>query len=126
MENKRLFKRDYFTMLGALEEVQSNPVLRGFIDHELELLENKALRRASGDTKPSKGVIENVEVRKTILGALTTEGQRIQTIAETIGEPRAKVASLLALMHRDGIVNKFYDKKVVFFTLPIEGEEGGE
>lgn len=117
MANK-ITKAQMFTMIKALDEVQANPDMVAFIDHELELLSKKA-----GSKKPTKTQEENVKLKSIILEVLTDVGatvSEIQTKSDVLGElSNQKVSALLKQMCDDGQVVKTVEKKKSYFSLPL-------
>lgn len=117
MANK-ITKAQMFSMIKALDEVQANPDMVAFIDHELELLSKKA-----GSKKPTKTQEENVKLKSIILEVLTDVGatvSEIQTKSDVLGElSNQKVSALLKQMCDDGQVVKTVEKKKSYFSLPL-------
>lgn len=122
MANK-ITKAQMFTMIKALDEVQANPDMVAFIDHELELLSKKA-----GSKKPTKTQEENVKLKDIILEVLTDVGAtvtEIQNRDERLKEfegkiiSNQKVSALLKQMCDDGQVVKTVEKKKSYFSLPL-------
>ena len=75
----KMTKRDYFNaILAILATVEDTDVsgLTAFVNHEIELLENK---RSS--TKPTKTQTENLAVKETIVSVLKEIGKPV-TITE--------------------------------------------
>lgn len=75
MSNKKLTKRDRFNSLLEIAEVQSNPGLVEFIEHELELLAKKN----SSEKKPTAHQLENEKFKQIIFETL---GDKKMTISE--------------------------------------------
>ena len=73
---KKLTKKEMFTMLLAIEEVGANEELVNFIKHEIELLEKKA-------GKTSKSQKENESIKAQLVKELTTIGKAV-TVTEFI------------------------------------------
>lgn len=120
MANK-ITKAQMFTMIKALDEVQANPDMVAFIDHELELLSKKA-----GNKKPTKTQEENVKLKDIILEVLTNVGAtvtEIQNRDERLKEyngvtiSNQKISALLKQMCDDGQVVKIVEKKKSYFSL---------
>ena len=76
MENKKRIKKDKFNTLLKIAEVQKNPELVEFIEHELELLAKKN----SAEKKPTERQKENEDFKADILA--TMEEGKLYTIAE--------------------------------------------
>ena len=114
MENKKMTKRDYFTAILAIEEVQANTAMVEFIEHELELLTKKN----SADRKPTATQKENEELKALILEGM--EPNRVYTVTELIKSIDAigdltnqKVSAILRQM--TDTVTRTEDKKKAYF-----------
>ena len=88
MTNKKVTKREKFEMLKAMSEVQSNPMLMEFIDHELELLAKKN----ASEKKPTAQQKMNEGLKQTIMDVLTENGG-LMTITD-IQKASAELAEL--------------------------------
>lgn len=73
---KKLTKREMFTMLLAIEEVGANEDLVNFINHEIELLDKKA-------GKASKSQKENEGIKARLVEELVAIGKAV-TVTEFI------------------------------------------
>ena len=115
MANK-ITKAQMFTMIKALNEVQANPDMVAFIDHELELLAKK-----SGSKKPTKTQEQNEVIKNVILDVLTKDGvtvSELQTKSDELSElSNQKISALLKQMVDSGVVVKTMDKKKALFSL---------
>lgn len=115
MANK-ITKAQMFTMIKALDEVQANPDMVAFIDHELELLAKK-----SGSKKPTKTQEQNEVLKNVILDVLTKDGvtvSELQTKSDELsGLSNQKISALLKQMVDSGVVVKTMDKKKALFSL---------
>lgn len=119
MSNK-VTKMDNYNALLALSEVQANPALVEFINHEIELLNRKAENRS---TKPTVRQAENAEVKAQIVSTLET-GKRYRCAeikamipALAKGEGTQRTARLCNDLVSEGLLVKTIDKKVVYFAL---------
>lgn len=117
MENKKMTKRDYFTALLAVEEVQSNTAMVEFIEHELELLAKKN----SSERKPTANQKENAKLKVAILNGM--EANRLYTVTEMIKSIDAigdltnqRVSAILRQMATDGTVKRTEEKKRAYFS----------
>ena len=88
MTNKKVTKREKFEMLKAMSEVQANPMLTEFIDHELELLAKKN----ASEKKPTAQQVANESLKEVILNVLTENGG-LMTITD-IQKASAELAEL--------------------------------
>ena len=117
MENKKMTKRDYFTALLAVEEVQSNTAMVEFIEHELELLAKKN----SSERKLTTVQRENKIIKAAILEGM--EANHVYTITEMIKSIEAigdltnqKVSAIMRQMATDGTVKRTEEKKKAYFS----------
>lgn len=130
MENKKLTKKDLFKMVRGVVEnssVDNQVELLEFIDHELELLNNKAIRKANGETPTAK---ENAEILRLAMEHL--EGVEKATISEilkdcevianyiTIAGKNISNQKLSAVLNKgveDKKLCKVTEKKVTYFSI---------
>ena len=117
----KMTKRDYFNaILAILATVEDTDVsgLTAFVNHEIELLENK---RSS--TKPTKTQTENLAVKETIVSVLKEIGKPV-TITEMQKHSTdlaefscQKLSALLKqLVENDKTVTKVTEKKKTYFS----------
>ena len=112
---KKLTKRDRFEALLKMSEVQTDPAMVDFINHEIELIENK---RSS--TKPTKTQTENIAILDIICNHLAESGKPM-TISEMqkafpdLAEYSCQKLSAI-LNHSDRIV-KTTEKKKSYFSV---------
>ena len=115
--NKKLTKKDHFTALLALAEVQENQALVDFINHELELLSKKN----TADRKPTAAQKENEGIKAIILAALTNEPTSITDLqkkdASLANISNQKISALLRQLIIDNKVVRTEDKKKALFAL---------
>ena len=117
MTNKKVTKREKFEMLKAMTEVQANPMLMEFIDHELELLEKKN----SADKKPTAQQMANEGLKQTIVDVLTENGglmtvTDVQKSCDELSElSNQRVSALLRQLKDDGKVERVEDKRKAYF-----------
>lgn len=118
MANK-VTKKDNYNALLSLEQVQANPALVAFIEHELELLAKKA----AAPSKPTVRQAENAEIKTAIVAALEKgkayRCSEIQSLipALTAGTGTQRTARLCNDLVTEGLLVKSLDKKVVYFAL---------
>lgn len=133
MENKKLTKKDLFKMVRGVVEnsgVDNQVELLEFIDHELELLNNKAIRKANGETPTAK---ENAEILRLAMEHLA--GVEKATISEilkdcevianyiTIAGKNISNQKLSAVLNKgveDKKLCKVAEKKVTYFSINQE------
>lgn len=117
---KKLTKRDRFEALLKMSEVQANPDMVTFIEHEIELLAKKN----AGDKKPTAKQMENDAVKQVILDEMTANPDKLYTVTDLIkGVPELaeysnqRVSALLRQMIDAGTVVKTVDKRKSYFSL---------
>lgn len=121
MATTKMTKRDYFNaILAVLATVEDTDVsgLTAFVNHEIELLENK---RSS--TKPTKTQTENLAVKETIVSVLKEIGKPVtitemQKFSAELAEFSCqKLSALLKqLVENDKTVTKVTEKKKTYFS----------
>ena len=121
MATTKMTKRDYFNaILAVLATVEDTDVsgLTAFVNHEIELLENK---RSS--TKPTKTQTENLAVKETIVSVLKEIGKPVtitemQKFSADLAEYSCqKLSALLKqLVENDKTVTKVTEKKKTYFS----------
>lgn len=121
MATTKMTKRDYFNaILAVLATVEDTDVsgLTAFVNHEIELLENK---RSS--TKPTKTQTENLAVKETIVSVLKEMGKPVtitemQKFSADLAEFSCqKLSALLKqLVENDKTVTKVIEKKKTYFS----------
>lgn len=115
--SKKLTKKDHFTAILAIAEVQENQGLVDFVNHELELLSKKN----STNRKPTATQKENEVIKKIILAALTTTPTSITNLQKknaTLAEiSNQKISALLRQLIIDNKVVRTEDKKKALFAL---------
>ena len=122
MAEKKITKREKFEMVLAL--VEGNDMLTEFINHEIELLTNKASK--SGDKKNEEHeaffeVLRDVLVESAnpmTCGAILKD-KRVAEFAWKDGNPSSsqRVSAMLKKLIDKGDVVKTIDKKVSYFAL---------
>ena len=121
MATTKMTKRDYFNaILAVLATVEDTDVsgLTAFVNHEIELLENKR-----STTKPTKTQTENLAVKETIVSVLKEIGKPV-TITEMQKHSAdlaefscQKLSALLKqLVENDKTVTKVTEKKKTYFS----------
>ena len=121
MATTKMTKRDYFNaILAVLATVEDTDVsgLTAFVNHEIELLENK---RSS--TKPTKTQTENLAVKETIVSVLKEIGKPVtitemQKFSAELAEFSCqKLSALLKQLVENGkTVTKVTEKKKTYFS----------
>lgn len=115
---KKMSKREMFEQIKATYPLTEAEVQ--FIDHELELLAKKNVRKS--DRKPTKAQKANEAIKDEIL-VLLADG-KARTIAEITAEVVAlegaspqKVSALLTQLKKSGIVMREEIKRKAYFSL---------
>lgn len=106
---------------NAIREILVNanrPELVEFVDHELELIANKAAKRSSTPTKAQKaGAI----LRQAVLDLLQTEGKAMRiadivaVLPSELDATAGKVSYQLGVLIGENRVEKTSDKRVNFY-----------
>ena len=119
---KKMTKREKFEMLKALSEVQANPMLTEFIEHELELLAKKN----TSEKKPTAQQKMNEGLKQTIIDVLTENGGLMtvtdvqKSCAELAELSNQRISALLRQLKDDKVVNRVEDKRKAYFTIRTE------
>lgn len=95
MEEKKMTKKDYFVEIKEILENANETALAETMAHEIELLENKAIKNKE---RAAQRKIEGDELRDTIASVLTDDLQTIDEIVDQIeGEDitKAKIVARL-------------------------------
>ena len=121
MATTKMTKRDYFNaILAVLATVEDTDVsgLTAFVNHEIELLENKR-----STAKPTKTQTENLAVKETIVSVLKEIGKPVtitemQKFSADLAEFSCqKLSALLKqLVENDKTVAKVTEKKKTYFS----------
>ena len=121
MATTKMTKRDYFNaILAVLASVEDTDVsgLTAFVNHEIELLENKR-----STAKPTKTQTENLAVKETIVSVLKEIGKPVtitemQKFSAELAEFSCqKLSALLKqLVENDKTVTKVTEKKKTYFS----------
>ena len=116
MTNKKITKREKFEMLMAIAEVQANPMLTEFIEHELELLAKKN----ASEKKPTAQQVANEGLKDVILDVLKENGglmtiTDIQKSADELADLSNQRISALVRQMVDVSVERVEDKRKAYF-----------
>lgn len=112
-------KREMFVTLASLNDVVARPELVEFINHEIELLDNRKASSANTLTKTQK---ENEQILVVIKDVLASIGTPC-TVTEMIADDRLnvytnqKISALLRKLVEKGEVIKTIDGKKARFSL---------
>lgn len=114
---KKITKKEMFTKMLEIAEVQANKEMVEFINHEIELLERK---NSTKKTTPQQA--ENEKVKEKIIEVLTepmTATQimnKVQPFFETVFTNQ-RISALLRQMGEKGSrqVRRFQEKRITYF-----------
>ena len=122
MTNKKITKRERFESLLKLSQVQADPGMVDFINHELELLAKKN----SAEKKPTAVQVANEGIKNALYDAM--QENRLYTVTEIIKEVPAcadltnqKVSNLLRQMVPERI-ERVEEKRKAYFRKVVVGE----
>ena len=117
---KKLTKRDRFEALLKMSDVQSDPAMVEFINHEIDLL----ARKNAGDKKPTANQIANDGYKDIIFAELSANPDKLYTVTELIktvdglGDlSNQRVSAILRQMVDAGKVEKVVDKRKSYFRM---------
>ena len=114
---KKITKRERFESLLNMAEVQADPGMVEFINHELELLTKKN----SSEKKPTAQQVANEGLKQTIVDVLTENGglMTVTDVQKSCEELSAlsnqRVSALLRQLKDDGKVERVEDKRKAYF-----------
>lgn len=118
MTTKKITKRERFESLLKLSQVQADPGLVDFINHELELLAKKN----SAEKKPTAQQTANASIGEAIVAHLSAEPNRLFTITEIIKEvpecaelTNQRVSAIVRGLKDEGKVERIEEKRKAFF-----------
>lgn len=116
MTEKKLTKREYLTELVNLVTEMGKEEYLPYLEHELELLDNK-----KKNSKPTKTQEENAKLMEVIVSCLTSKPITITEIQEKDEElgtlSNQKMSALLKKLIDAGRVEKVMEKKKALFKL---------
>ena len=111
--NKKLTKREMFAQIKTHLTDQDEIA---FINHEIELLENKA----GSNKKPTATQVANESLKVVILNYLeTVDSATVTDVQKYIGNDitNQKVSALMKQLVENGQINKFYEKRKAYFSI---------
>ena len=122
---KKITKTDRFNTLLTFAEVQADPELTAFIEHEIELLDKKNSAERKPTAKQVAKTAHDAELRSAIvnemeMNTLYSAGDLIKTLPTLSAEPDLSVAKISYLMRdllTDGSVVKVVEKRHTFYKL---------
>lgn len=93
MEEKKMTKKDYFVEIKEILENANETALAEVMAHEVELLENKAIKNKE---RAAQRKVEGDELRDTISNILADEFQTIDEIVDQIDDEEITKAKVVA------------------------------
>lgn len=93
MEEKKMTKKDYFVEIKEILENANETALAEVMAHEVELLENKAIKNKE---RAAQRKVEGDELRDTISNILVDEFQIIDEIVDQIDDEEITKAKVVA------------------------------
>lgn len=122
---KKITKTDRFNTLLTFDEVQADPEMVDFINHEIELLAKKNSGERKPTAKQTEKLAHDADLRRAIvdemeMGVQYSAGDLIKTLPTLSAEPDlspAKVSYLMRDLLTDGSVVKVIDKRHTFYRL---------
>lgn len=121
-------KREMFVAIANVAEVAANEEMMNFINHEIELLDNRKNKSSKGLTKAQK---ENEGIKDLILATLA-EAEDKMTVSDLVATSalneysNQKISALLRQLVAGGQVEKTMEKKKAFFSLVDAGSSEEE
>lgn len=114
----KLTKRDYFNQLLALAETEEQ---RNFINHELQLLANKAEKSKSAERKPSKETLARQATMAQAIDELPTVASTIEDLLASVPSfkslTKGQVSSIMGDYVKAGKVRRTLIKKKVHYEV---------
>lgn len=117
---KKLTKRDRFEALLKLSEVQADPAMVEFINHEIDLLARKNV----GDKKPTANQVANDGYKDIIFTELSANPGKLYTVTDLIKNvdglgdlTNQRVSALLRQMIDANKAEKIVDKRKSYFRM---------
>lgn len=113
---KKLTKAQKYDLLLAIKEVNANPILKEFVEHEKELLASKNAKKSSEPTKAQKA---NEELAQTIyngmeVGKIYKCADIAKAIPECAGMSTQKISPIMR-NHEDVLWVKVVEKRVTMY-----------
>jgi hypothetical protein len=115
---KKITKRERFESLLSLSQIQADPGMVEFINHELELLAKKN----SSEKKPTAQQVANEAIKQAIIDGMERDHlYTITDIQKNIPEcaelSNQKISALVRQLKDDNVVVKTEDKRKSYFSL---------
>ena len=119
---KKMTKIDRYNVLLTYEEVKADEEMVSFIEHEIELLQNKRTN-ANGEKKLTAQQIANAKVAEMVKEYLSmneraTIGEMFKNIAELPEDMTTqRLTAIVSAMVRANEIDRTMDKRVAYFAL---------
>lgn len=119
---KKMTKIDRYNVLLTFEEVKADPDMISFIEHEIELLQNKRTN-ANGEKKLTAQQVANAKVAEMVKEYLATMeratiGEMFKNIADLPEEMTTqRLTAIVSAMVRANEIERTMDKRVAYFAL---------
>ena len=113
---KKMTKIQKFEMLCGIEEVMSNPILREFIEHEMELLNRKhnpSERQKAQQIADS--IIKDAIYEFANPTKLYTVTELMKSVPACADLSNQKVTSILLSMVKEGSVERVVEKRKTYY-----------
>lgn len=123
MATEKMTKKDYFNQLLAIPEVAEKMELVDFINHQIELLDNRNKKK---DGTVTKTQLEHRELMDKILEIMEYDtGYTCGDLHKFLNDPNIsanKVSAMLKKLVDNGEVEKTTEKRKSIFTKKSRGE----
>ena len=119
---KKMTKIDRYNVLLTFEEVKADSDMVSFIEHEIELLQNKRTN-ANGEKKLTAQQVANAKVGELVKEYLAvneraTIGEMFKNIAGLPEEMTTqRLTAIVSAMVRTNEIDRTMDKRVAYFAL---------
>lgn len=121
MTETKMTKKDYFNELLNIPEVANNEELKAFVEHELELLNNRkrSPKKPSAKQKENEKLIEEIYEQMEEEKAYTN-GEMLRELPACAGISGQKLNSLLTKMQASNKVIREERKRVAYFLKVVD------
>lgn len=119
---KKMTKIDRYNVLLTFEEVKADEEMVLFIEHEIELLQNKRTN-ANGEKKLTAQQVANAKVAEMVKEYLSvneraTIGEMYKNIADLPEDMTTqRLTAIVSAMVRTNEIDRTMDKRVAYFAL---------
>lgn len=122
---KKITKTDRFNTLLTFAEVQADPAMVEFINHEIELLAKKNSAERKPSAKQTEKLTHDADLRRAIVDEMEVDtlysaGDLVKNLPTLSAESDLSVAKVSYLMRdlvADGSVEKVVEKRHTFYRL---------